>query len=143
MTAESVVVDASVAVRWTIEMPWSDRAEALIRSKLPLIAPEWIVAEVANAFLYAVRERTDRVQRALDGLEFLPRWFAALMPAMGLRHRAMACALELDHPVYDCFYLALAEKADCTYVTADERFLRKVKGTLYGRRVVHLKDWRE
>ena len=128
MTAESVVVDASVAVRWTIEMPWSDRAEALIRSKLPLIAPEWIVAGGGER-LPLRRSRADgQSSAALDGLEFLPRWFAALMPAMGLRHRAMACALELDHPVYDCFYLALAEKADCTYVTADEHFLRKVKG---------------
>ena len=138
----TIVVDASVAVRWTIEMPLSDAAERLLASKIPLIAPEWIVAEVSSALYFTIKDRRDRVQRALDGLEFLPRWFSELVPATGLRHRAMACAMELGHSVYDCFYLALAERRRCPLVTTDEAFIRKLDGTSHRAHAVHLADWR-
>jgi hypothetical protein len=29
-------------------------------------------------------------------------------------------AIELDHPAYDCLYLALTVENDCRFVTADE-----------------------
>ena len=67
-----------------------------------MIAPDFVIAEVTNAFFFNIRGRTDRVARALDGLEFLPRWFSELVPSVTLRHRAMAYCLEFDHPAYDC-----------------------------------------
>jgi predicted nucleic acid-binding protein len=39
---------------------------------------------------------------------------------------ATRIAIDLDHPAYDCFYLALAVDNDCQFVTADERHLRKL-----------------
>jgi predicted nucleic acid-binding protein len=39
---------------------------------------------------------------------------------------ALRIAISLQHPVYDCFYLALAQAEDCPLVTADQRFLRAV-----------------
>ena len=138
----TLVVDASVAVRWTIELPLSDRAELLLRSGQPLIAPDFIIVEAANALYFSIRRQKDRIQRVLDGIEFLPRWFAELVPAAALRHRAMAFALELEHPLYDCFYLALAETRGTRLVTTDEHFLRKVNGTPRSEHIVHLADWR-
>ena len=38
-------------------------------------------------------------------------------------------ALELGHPVYDCFYLALAERRRTQLVTADSRLLTRLKGS--------------
>jgi predicted nucleic acid-binding protein len=35
-------------------------------------------------------------------------------------------SIEIDHPAYDCLYLALAIEKGCSFVTADERFLRKL-----------------
>jgi predicted nucleic acid-binding protein len=139
----TIVVDANVAVHWTIESPFSEHAERLLRSGVPLIAPDFIIVEVANAFYFNIRERTDRVARMLDGLEFLPRWFSELVPATTLRHRAMTCCLELEHPAYDCFYLALAESRRTRLVTTDEHFVRKVKGIgIYAQSIVHLNDWK-
>lgn len=138
----TLVVDASVAVRWTIATPLSDAAEDLLRARRALIAPDLIVVEVTNAFCSHLRNRTDRVQRALDGLEFLPRWFAELVPSATLRHRAMALAMELEHPAYDCFYLALAASRGSKMITTDEHFLRKIQGSEHGRLALHLSDWR-
>jgi len=41
-----------------------------------------------------------------------------LMPVSALRDRALAIAVELQHSAYNCFYLALAERAPFPYVAA-------------------------
>lgn len=139
----TIVVDANVAVHWTIASSHSEQAERLLHSGVALIAPELIIVEVTNAFYFTIRERTDRVARALDGLEFLPRWFSELVPMATLRHRAMAYCMELEHPAYDCFYLALAENRGTRMVTTDEHFMRKVKNfSHYAPSIVHLADWK-
>jgi predicted nucleic acid-binding protein len=43
----------------------------------------------------------------------------------GLLPAAMSMALELEHPIYDCFYLAAATQKDTHVVTADRRFFEK------------------
>ena len=43
------VVDASVALRWFVEAPGSAAAAQLLSGRERLIAPDLIVAEVANA----------------------------------------------------------------------------------------------
>ncbi len=40
---------------------------------------------------------------------------------------ATRLALALDHPAYDCTYLALAEMLSCPMVIADERLNRKLR----------------
>ncbi len=39
--------------------------------------------------------------------------------------------MDLDHPVYDCFYLALAIQEQYPVITADARFHDKVRGHPY------------
>ena len=53
--------------------------------------------------------------------------FEALIPLEDLRAHALEFAIELDHPIYDCFYLALAERERCPLVTADARLLSATK----------------
>jgi predicted nucleic acid-binding protein len=55
--------------------------------------------------------------------------FEELVPVSVLRDRALAIAIELRHPVYDCFYLALAERSTAPLVTADERLIRRCADT--------------
>jgi predicted nucleic acid-binding protein len=47
-------------------------------------------------------------------------------------------AVELDHPAYDCVYLALALAKDCKLATADEHLRRKLGRT----GSMHFRDWR-
>jgi predicted nucleic acid-binding protein len=44
-------------------------------------------------------------------------------------------ARELDHAIYDCLYLALAEAEEVAMVTADRRLLAAVRGTALADRV--------
>jgi len=48
---------------------------------------------------------------------------------------ALTLARELRHPVYDCFYLALAIERDLSVVTADARFVHAAAQTVHAGRV--------
>jgi predicted nucleic acid-binding protein len=67
-----------------------------------------------------------------------PRAFAMLHALAPLAARAGAIALAIDHPVYDCFYLALSEAQDVPMVTADRKLVTKLAGTSFAPRVLHL-----
>ena len=47
------------------------------------------------------------------------------IPLPGLLPLAMRMALELEHPIYDCLYLAAAVQKDTHVVTADQRFFTR------------------
>jgi predicted nucleic acid-binding protein len=49
--------------------------------------------------------------------------------------------LDLDHAVYDCFYLALSESQDAPLATADRRLILKVESTPFAQRTMHLSAW--
>lgn len=122
----TLVVDASVAALWVLEQEGSASANAL-RAESRLIAPSLIAAEIGSAIWKAVRRKS--VPRA-DGLlametALLP--FQGLVPDSELRTRALAIAIELDHPIYDCFYLALAERERAPLISADKRLIAVAK----------------
>ena len=71
----------------------------------------------------------------------LPRFFDALVSATALAPRAVAIAVQLDHSVYDCLYLALAEAEQATLVTADIQLLAKVSATSWGPWAINLSEY--
>lgn len=97
---------------------------------MDLLAPELICAEFANAVWSIAHSRQiDAARARLIVDEFRaghPLRLRAIEPLMA---DATEIALRLDHPVYDCFYLALARAEGCQLVTADERLQRVVRGT--------------
>jgi predicted nucleic acid-binding protein len=66
-----------------------------------------------------------------------------LMPMRPHLEAATELARLLDHPAYDCIYIALAEAEGARFVTADARLLLKIAALGEGRfqdRVVALSD---
>jgi predicted nucleic acid-binding protein len=121
-----LVVDASVAVLWTLEQRGSDRAAAL-SGEGGLIAPSLIVAEIGNAVWKAVQRGDLPREHAATAVEIALGPLHELKPAEELCRRALDLAIELKHPIYNCFYLALAERERCALVTADAALLAKAK----------------
>jgi predicted nucleic acid-binding protein len=103
-----------------------------------MIAPDLVVAEVCNAGWKSLR------RREIDAAQFdeiatdVARMFVRLVSLDQLIQRAAALAREVDHPIYDCLYLALAEAEDVPMVTADRRLLAAVRGTALADRVTLL-----
>lgn len=122
----TLVVDASVAALWVLEQDGSARA-ATIRAEGGLIAPTLIAAEIGSAIWKAVRRKAVSRADALVAIETALLPFDTLIPAEGLRNRALAMAIDLDHPIYDCFYLALAEREGAPLVSADKRLIAAAK----------------
>jgi predicted nucleic acid-binding protein len=116
------VMDANVALFWTIETANSPLGKAVLRTGHPLVAPDFIITEVTNALFMQVKKGLLDKGRAADGLDLLPRWFAELCPAAILRNQAFELAIKLNHPAYDCFYLALAQLREAKLVTSDAHF---------------------
>jgi predicted nucleic acid-binding protein len=132
------VIDASVALKWFVQEDGSTEANALLTGPDALIAPDLIIAEVANAGWKAVRSGGMTAEQHDHAAARLMLAFDTLYALGPLAPRAVGISRELDHPVYDCFYLALAEAHDATLVTADGRLLRRISGTHWRPAVVDL-----
>lgn len=136
------VVDASVATKWLVTETHSDAAARLLEPSLTLVAPELLFAEVGNA-LWALSRRGDIAPadaiEAMDALKAAPIVFP--VPMRQLAAAAERLALDLGHPVYDCFYLALAIQEQYAVITADARFHDKVTRHAYlSDRIRHVRD---
>lgn len=120
----SVVIDASVALKWVLDEPGSDAAAALFDEEL--IAPVLWLVEAANALWRSTRigQLTDvEAAERLAELRTAPVATLALEPYLGA---ALDLATKIGHPVYDCVYLALALRYRTYVVTADRRFAAAV-----------------
>jgi predicted nucleic acid-binding protein len=130
----SVVVDASLAVKWMLEETWTAEATLLRRrwamEGIRVTAPSWFVCEVSNVLFQRLRDRQIRLVDAQDNLRDLTRLVALDAFDSALAPRAIELAQALGLPkTYDCLYLALAERLACDLWTADERFWNAVKPT--------------
>ncbi len=132
----TLVVDASVIVKLMLAEADTAVAERVFLER-DLHAPSQAWLEVANA----LRRRGRTSARDLEGA----RVFLAGMPGRVTLHadrvladRAFDLAVELDHEIYDCLYLALALALDCRLVTADGAFVAKA-GKRFGARVAALR----
>jgi|ERR1700752_1655002 len=119
----SLIVDASVAVKWFAAEENSDRARALFASGEALVAPDLVLAEVSNVMWKKLRHGVLLPDQVKMAIRRLPQYFEQLTPIGELVERASELAVALDHPVYDCFYLALAERERLPLVSADGRLL--------------------
>lgn len=125
------VIDASVAIKWVIDEEGTQGALALRRH--PLAAPDLLIAECANILWKKVRRGELASDEAALAAGLLARADLDLMPMRPYLEAATRIAIALDHPAYDCIYLAMAEAEGMTFVTADERLLRKVRQDTSGR----------
>lgn len=122
-----LVVDASVMVMVATREPGSEAADRMVDGAV-LAAPELVLAEAANALWKKARAgvitRAEAVQAAKD----IDRMFTRLVPLRDLQDQALDLALRRDHPVHDCFYVALAVREALPLLTADRRVAGRFAG---------------
>lgn len=116
----SVVIDASVALKWVLDEPGREAADGLLDDDL--VAPVLWLIEAANALWRRTEMGEISAQEAQERLAELANAPVASLAVEPHLASALALATELKHPVYDCLYLALAIDRDTHVVTADRRF---------------------
>jgi predicted nucleic acid-binding protein len=120
-----LVVDASVVIKWVL--PEADSAPALTPRSRRLAAPDLLTAECVNILWKHVRRGERSLAEAQAAAGLLGAAGIELRPMRGLADSATQWAVRLDHPAYDCFYLALAELLAVPLVTVDGRLQRRLR----------------
>lgn len=136
----TIIVDASVAIKWFVEETLHNEARHLFKYQREIRAPDFILVEVANvAWKKAVRKEISNEQ-AQSIVDMIPQYIPSLITSLELVQRATELAIELEHPVYDCLYLACAGAENDVVVTADKRLFNKAKGSRFGENIRFLDD---
>ena len=126
---QTIVIDASVAVKWFIPEADSDEAVKLrdrhIEGSLTLMAPDLLVYEVANALSYHPDLPVDEVKEDLEALLMLD--LDLIQPSGEFVSSIAEDARKYQVSVYDSSYLALAEATSSSLITADRKLYDKAK----------------
>ena len=117
------VLDSSAALPWVL--PEKDSAKAVQlrdgarKGVHELLAPDIFPAEVFNALLKAERTKRINVGEAKTLYASIGADMPALYPFLPLMPRAGEIASRYRVALYDCLYIALAERESCEVITAD------------------------
>src|SRR5262245_18656989 len=125
------VLDASAALCWILPHPNSGKALQL-RADFSnvvheLIAPSVFSSEVAGALTKAERQKLISVVDARPLLGRVMRTPPVLHPYETLLDRAVYISSQTRSGLYDCLYVALAEREGCELVTDDQRLIANLK----------------
>jgi len=125
----TLVVDASVALKWVLEEPDSHLAQALSESREALLVPDFWLNEACNVLWLQVRKRIFTPDEAREGLALL-RVLAEPTPtaALELHDVALEIGLATNHSTYDTLYLAVAIAMGArAVVVADVSFVKDMQ----------------
>lgn len=121
-----LVVDASIAIKWVITEAGTPEAVSLLA--VPgLAAPDLLIPQCADILWMKVRQSELSADEAMLAARILQHADLELYPMRQLLEPATRLALDLDHPAAACVYLALAISHGWRLVTADDRFVDKVR----------------
>lgn len=118
------LVDASVAIKWLVVEKDADQAVRLLNCNEQLLAPRWILTEIANVLWKKCRQNVITPGIASERLDLVSRFFARLVDSQNMSG-ILKLSIALDHPVYDCIYIQAALDHGATLITADQGLLAK------------------
>ena len=125
------VLGSSVAFKWEVREADTDAALRLrdeTRAGLhALLAPDVFPVEVIHALTRAERQGRLTPAEGARAMTAVPTELPALHPSLPLLPRAYALSSATRQGVYDCLYVALAEREECELVTADDRLAKNLR----------------
>ena len=124
------VLNSSVGFKWIVVEALTDKARKLrddFRNALhELIAPDVFPIEVAHGLAKAERQgRVTPPQGAVlwkDAMMTTP----LLFPSIPLVPRAFEIASAMRVGIYDCLYVAPAEREKCELITSDDKLVKNL-----------------
>lgn len=135
------VLDASVGLKWVLPEDDSDKAIDLgfkYRSGVhELIAPDTFPPEVAHALTRAERRGILTAEEGAAHFTALLKGLPRIHASLPLLPRAYDLSSQMRLGVFDCLYIALAEREQCQVVTADERIVQLFPAMAVSLAVLH------
>jgi predicted nucleic acid-binding protein len=127
------VLDSAVALKWVLPEIHADKAKRLRddyeHQIHELVAPDVFPVEVSHALVRAERKKLIPVGQAAALLVDVMNSSPVLSSYLPLLSRATDIASQMHCGVYDCLYIALAEKVGCELVTADDKLVKNLGTT--------------
>jgi predicted nucleic acid-binding protein len=124
----SVVVDASVALKWCLPAANESlvsQAQQILhvhsRGELHFVVPDLFWAELGNGLWKAVRNGRTSKAKAISGLASITALNIPTSASGELLLAGLEIAFAYNRTVYDSLYVALAVQSGSVLVTADER----------------------
>ena len=118
---DQLVLDASSAIRISMEAPESEASLAAILHADRTCVPALFMSETAHAVLRHVRAGDLEPSEAQERLLRCIRLVDGIGDDRALASKALSRALELGLSAYDAAYLELARELSCPLVTLDRR----------------------
>ena len=125
--AASLIVDASVVVKWFVPEIHSDAARRLLVLPHEYVAPDLLFAETANTIWKKIRREELTLEEGQQLVADIGQIAVESVPCRALAEDAHALANATGRTVYDSMYVALAVRLDTHAITADDRLEAALK----------------
>ena len=136
----ALVVDSSVAAKWLVAEEHSGSAHRVLDQGNELHAPHFFLLEMHNIICKWIRRgdiSRGKGSRMRGAVRELPLEIHASGP---LVDPAYAIANRTGRSLYDCLYIALAERLGCRVVTADRRLYDGLADGPFAKHVMWVED---
>ena len=125
--ADKFIVDASVALKWQFKDEQETEAAIhlltdFVHGEIELLSPTLFAYGIVNAVNIVVSRERIPEEEGMGAIRDILSIGVKLVDFNVLFERAFGLSRTHSRSVYDCSYLALAEKEDCPLYTADKRF---------------------
>ena len=127
------VIDANVGLKWFIEEHRSPAARKILEKGTSFIVPDIFIPEICNVVWKKFKNQEVTAEQGQAIVTNVPAVIDHIVPTAELAQRAFALAVQFNHPVYDCLYLALAERESITLITDDAKLVTVGKKAKLGR----------
>ena len=127
----TLVLDSSASLKWVLPEAHSDKAIRLRddfhSATLDLIAPDIFPVETLHALTKAERQKRIVHGTAYALWQSIMADCPVLHPHIPLLDRAYEIASTARIGIYDCIYVALAERENCELATADDKLIKNLQ----------------
>jgi predicted nucleic acid-binding protein len=128
------VIDSSVAFKWHVKETDTDKAlrirDDFLKGIHELHAPDFFPIEMVHSITRAERQgritQAEGAQILVDLLNTLPDLHSILPDLLPI---AYAISSSMRIGAYDCLYVALADRENCEFITADDKLVRNLQPT--------------
>jgi predicted nucleic acid-binding protein len=135
---KTLIVDASVAVKWLLEEHGSATARRLFSPRRRLVAPDLLELEFANAVWKRVQRRemeAEQAEELFEDFQQIVGQSLEIVASQAYLSTALGLANVTGGTVYDCLYLSLAMSEESSLITSDQRFVNLISRTPFSKSV--------
>jgi predicted nucleic acid-binding protein len=120
----TAILDTSVAIALVVDESGSGAATEAVAG-LEMLVPDVFWGEVSAALVRKIRMRLRSRDDSFAAYDLLRRFVKHTVASEPLGTIAIALSLDIEHPVYDCLFLAAAIAHQAPLLTADRTLYSK------------------